>query len=252
MTRFTFRRFALGMIAVPLALGLAACGKSGENGEKLSGDPIETIAPPEGESWTDVVSKTEEGGYQMGNPDAPIKLVEYGALSCSHCADFSEEASAEITENFVASGRVSYELRHFILNPYDIAATLLATCGTTEAVIPLSEQFWAWQPAMFEHVQNAAPEQMRLAENQPPEQRFVTLASISGMDEFFASRGIAADQAAACLADSNKATELVTRTQKASEEHDITGTPTFLINGQKQDINKWSEVKAKLETLGAR
>lgn len=252
MTHSVFRRLALGMIVVPLALGLAACGKGGESGAKLSGDPIETIAPPEGKSWADVVSKTEEGGYRMGNPDAPIKLVEFGALSCSHCAHFSEQASAEIAENFVASGRVSFELRHFILNPYDVAATLLATCGTTEAVIPLSEQFWAWQPTMFENAENADPAQMQLAEKQPPEQRLATLANITGMDEFFAARGIAADQGAACLANSDKASEIVKRTQKASDDYEITGTPTFLINGQKQDINTWSEVKAELESLGAR
>ncbi len=252
MTRLSLRRFLLVALATPLALGLAACGDSADDSGGLSGDMIEKIAPPEGKNWVEIVEKTPAGGFLMGNPDAPIKLVEFGALSCSHCAHFAKEAGEELANTFVASGRVSYELRLFILNPYDVTASLLATCGTTEAAIPLSEQFWAWQPNMFENLDNADPAQMQLAQNQPPEQRFATLAKVTGMDQFFAARGIAADQANACLADTDKATQLVEQTQTDSDEYDITGTPSFLINGRKADVNTWPEIKTRLETLGAR
>jgi len=246
------RKIMFGLLFAPLALGLAACSGDADGDAAKTSDPIPKIAPPEGKSWTDIVEKTEEGGYRMGNPDAPIKLVEFGALSCSHCAHFSEEASAEIAEDFVASGRVNFELRHFILNPYDIAASLLATCGTKEAVIPLSEQFWAWQPNMFQNVQNAGEAQLQAIDSQPPGQRFASFARVTGMDEFFAARGIAADQGAACLADSDKVTEMVDRTRQASEEFGITGTPAFLINGQNAEVNTWPEIKTRLENLGAR
>lgn len=253
MTRPVLRRLLLAAIASPLALGLAACGESGPDGAAApSGDPIAEIAAPEGTTWADTVSKTQEGGYLMGNPDAPIKLVEYGALSCSHCATFAEASSPELRETFVNSGRVSFELRPFMLNAFDIAATLLTTCGANEAVIPLSDQFWAWQPQMFENLQGASQAQMQQIDALPPQQRFPALAQAAGMTEFFAARGISADQASACLSDQSRVQALVDGSERASQDFDITGTPTFLINGQKVEGNTWSAIKTRLEEMGAR
>ena len=66
----------------------------------------------------------------MGNPDAPVKLVEYGSLTCPHCADFAAAGDASRwSRNYVRSGRVSFEYRNFVLNGIDVAATLLARCA---------------------------------------------------------------------------------------------------------------------------
>jgi len=111
------------------------------------------VAPPAGKTWTEVVEVTADGGYRVGNPNAPVKLLEFGALSCSHCAEFSETASKELLGDFVTSGKVSYELRFFMLNALDIPATLLATCGSPEAVVALADQFWAYQKTMFQTLQ---------------------------------------------------------------------------------------------------
>ena len=117
------------LVAVTMALALAACGSKDEGAAATapSGDAIAKIAAPAGQTWADTYTATPEGGYRMGNPDAPIKLVEYGALSCSHCAEFSEASAAELRDDFVASGRVSFEVRFFMLNALDVPATLLAT-----------------------------------------------------------------------------------------------------------------------------
>ena len=252
MTRIHLRRIALALVAAPLALGLAACSKETSGAAAPSGEPIAKIAAPAGKAWTDVVVKTELGGYRVGNPDAPIKLVEYGALSCSHCADFSNKSSAELRDKFIASGRVSYELRLFMLNALDVTGSLLITCGATETVPALAEQFWAWQPEMFQKLQTAGDAQMQAISRQPPATQFAALAKITGMDEFIKARGIAADQAAQCLADTKKATAFADATQKQGAEFEVTGTPTFLINGAKFDGNTWEQVKAHLEKLGAR
>jgi protein-disulfide isomerase len=253
MNRQSLRRLALALTIAPLALGLAACGKSEDKGGgATSGEPIARIAPPAGKAWADVVTKTPEGGYQMGNPDAPIKLVEYGALSCSHCAEFAEKGGPELRDSFVASGRVSYELRLFMLNALDMPAALLVTCGAPEAVPSLSEQFWGWQKTMFDNLQQAGDAQMQAIQAQQPPTSFVSLAKVSGMDQFITQRGIAAPQAAACLADTKKATDLAKQTQDASTKYEITGTPTFMINGEKVPGNTWAEIKPQLETRGAR
>lgn len=241
------RPIALASALLPLALGLAACGDKKADQAPTSGEPVAKVAPPSGRAWTDVVSKTAEGGYRVGNPDAPIKLVEYGALSCSHCAEFSKNASEKLLGDYVGSGRVSYELRYFMLNALDVPATLLATCGTNEAVIPLSEQFWAWQPTLFSNLQAAGDAKLQAASAQP-----ASLAQVAGMTDFFASRGIARDQAAACLADKAKAQALAKQTETASTKYNVTGTPSFFINEAPVGTADWATLETKLQAAGAR
>lgn len=253
MTAAKFGFAPKALVAATMALALVACGKKDEGSAAAptSGEAIAKIAPPAGQNWADTYTATPEGGYRMGNPDAPIKLVEYGALSCSHCAEFSEASAAELRDNFVASGRVSFEVRFFMLNALDVPATLLATCSSPEAALPLAKQFWGWQREMFTNLQ-ANEAALNTAGQLPPEQRFAAIAQAGGMDTFFASRGVAADQAKACLADTAKATKLVEATNKAGQELNITGTPTFVLNGVKLDTNTWEGVKVLLEKAGAR
>ena len=244
---------ALLLAALPLTLGLAACDKKDDaaTGAVASAEPIAKIAAPAGQSWTETFSATPEGGYLMGNPNAPIKVIEYGALSCSHCAEFSEKGFPKLRDEYVASGRVSFELRLFLLNALDMPAVLLATCGSPEAVIPLSEQFWAFQPTMFTNLQRdeAAFQQVNTL---PTDKRFAGIAQLGGMSEFFASRGIAAAQGASCLADTTRATALATRNDQWSKEYDITGTPTFFLNGSKTGAGDWSTLEPLLQKAGAR
>lgn len=252
MNRFRFRQIALGLIAAPLALGLAACGEKKEENAPVSSEPIAPIAAPAGKSWADMVEKTSEGGYRLGNPEAPIRLIEYAALSCSHCAEFAKESFTKLRDDYVASGRVSYELRYFMLNPYDVPASLLATCGSTEAVIPLSEQFWAWQPNMFQNVQALGEERLKAIGEMPPPQQIPAVAQAAGMTEFFASRGISRDQANACLADTARAKALADQTEAATKQFNVTGTPTFILNGSSIGSMGWEALEAKLQQAGAR
>jgi protein-disulfide isomerase len=244
-------RLYLTLALTPLALAACKSEPAAPGSDTPKAEAVTAVAPPAGKAWTEVVSLTPEGGYRMGNPEAPIKLVEYGALSCSHCAEFSETASKELQGQFVASGRVSYELRFFMLNALDVPATLLATCGPPEAVITLADQFWEFQHTMFDNLK-ANEAQFQQAGQLPPNQRFGAIAKAGGMDQFFAARGIAAAQGAACLADANKATALVNATSKAGTEKGITGTPTFFLNGSKLDANSWPTVKLSLQNAGAR
>ena len=198
------------------------------------------------------LTETPEGGYRMGNPDAPIKVVEFASLTCSHCAEFAEAASAELRDNFVASGRVSYELRNFVRDAIDLTAAQLARCGTPESFFPLAEQIFANQMAMFEKAQAAGEPAYKAAMAQPDDKRGPALGELTGLTEFVAARGIARDQANACLANAAEAQALAKMATEQGEKYDIAGTPTFLINGAKNEENTWKTVKAKLETLGAR
>ncbi len=250
--RSSLRSFAIALVVAPLTLGLAACQKDPAEVTAPSGAAIANIAPPAGKLWSDTVVVTPEGGYRMGNPLAPIKLIEYGSLTCSHCADFSEKGSAQLRDNFVASGRVSFEFRNFVRDAIDMTAAQLTQCGAPESFFALTDQAFTNQAAMFERAQAAGQETYGAAMSLPPAKRGPALAELTGLTEFFAARGISRDQANACLLDTAKAEKLAQNTTKQGEELKIEGTPTFLINGQKLDTNTWEGLKVELEKAGAR
>lgn len=251
MTTISLRKLALAAALAPLALGLAACKQDASAPGAPSGEAIAKIAAPAGKAWSDVVSQTADGGYVMGNPEAPIKVIEFGSLTCSHCAEFAEASDAEMRDTFVASGRVSFEFRNFIRDGLDVTMAQLTRCGAPESFFALTHQAFSNQKALFEKVQaNGAA--VESAMNAPVAQRGLAVADAAGLLEFFAARGISRDQAATCLADTAQTTKLVDQTQKYGQQYPIEGTPTFIVNGTKFNGGTWPELKAELERLGAR
>jgi hypothetical protein len=135
----------------------------------------------------------------------------------------------------------------------DVPAVLLATCGNTpETVIPMSEQFWAWQPTMFDNLKAAGQDAMQKVQTMPASQRPPVLARLTGMTEFFAQHGIATDQGATCLGDAAKASALASATDKAGRDFNVTGTPAFILNGRNQDVSSWDALEPLLIKAGAR
>src|SRR5436309_16013442 len=86
----------------------------------LAAPALASAAPQRGHAppavhrdWSLVAVRTPEGGVRIGNPAAPVKLVEYGSITCPHCAAFSAEAAAALRASYVGPGRVSWEYRHY-------------------------------------------------------------------------------------------------------------------------------------------
>lgn len=249
--RTSLRVLVFAAILVPASIGLTACSKD-DKADGLTGAPIAKIAAPAGKNWGETVTATAEGGYRMGNPDAPIKLIEYGSMTCSHCMEFAEQSAAEIRDNYVASGRVSYEFRNFVRDPLDLTISMLTRCGAPEGFFARTDQSFGNTIAMSEKIQATPQQAQQAAMNAPAAQRPMALAQLAGLLDFFAARGVAKEQAAACLANTAEATALAKRTADDAVTYKIEGTPTFLVNGQKIDVNTWALVKAELERRGAR
>ena len=237
--------------AVALAFGLAACGdKKDDSAQTETVSAGKDIPPPAGKQWADIVAETPEMGVVMGNPDAPVKLVEYASYTCPHCADFSAQAS-EPLRKMVGTGRLSYEFRSFLRDPYDLTMALLARCGGAEPFFPLTEQLMANQPAFFAKAQALDPKIAEAALKQPPEQRFVTLGTSTGLIDFAKQRGIAEAKAKQCLGDPKVADGLVNKAQEGAKQYDISGTPTFLLNGKVvEGVAGWEGLRAKLTEAG--
>ena len=247
-------RLAIAAIVAPLMLGLAACKKDdgATPAPTAESSPLPKVAAPAGKAWTDVIDSTADGGTVMGNPNAPIKLVEYGSLSCPHCARLAQEGFAKLTGDYVSSGRVSFEYRSFAIHPIDVPMTMLVNCAPKESFFPLVEQIYG----NFDTLLGGAETQEALANadkamSLPENQRFIAVAAAQGLTPFFAARGISVDQSNTCLSNFAKANEVAAHSKKYGEAG-IDSTPTLFINGGKVEGNTWPEIEAALQRAGAR
>jgi protein-disulfide isomerase len=247
------RRLAFTTLAASAALALTACGSKEDTaagGGAPTGGPVAPVAAPAGQMWSDVVSATPEGGMRMGNPNAPIKLVEYGSLSCPHCAKLSNDGFRSLVDNYVNSGRVSYEFRSFAIHGIDVPLTLLAECGGPGTFFGMVEQLYANQESVMTRAQQGDA-QAQAAANLPRQQQLVAVAQAYGLMDFFSQRGISTDQAKACLANT-AAAEQVAKQAEAAGKAGIDSTPTILINGDKIEAHTWQELEPELKARGAR
>jgi protein-disulfide isomerase len=251
MTQLFARRPLALSLAAPLALALAACGSATETEGSVSGEAIAAIPAPDGSSWTETVTISNEGGYVLGNPDAPIKLVEYASHTCGACAQFASTGKPPLKDTYVASGVVSFEQRNLVRDPIDLTIATLVRCGQKENMQALSDQAWQSLNDIFQNV-NTNQAQYEAAANQPVEQRFVTIAQSAGLIDFFSARGLSADQARSCLADNAAITKIAESSQKQAEELGVNSTPTFFLNGRKLEERSWAQLEPVLQRAGAR
>jgi protein-disulfide isomerase len=249
MNRMPLGRLALVLAVAPLALGLAACGKK-EGGSAATGEPVAKVAPPAGKTWQDVVAKTPAGGYVMGNPNAPIKLVEYGSLSCPHCAKLSNDGFKPLVDNYVNSGRVSYEFRSFAIHGIDVPLTVLARCAPPEAFFGMVEQLYQGQEAMMNRAMQGE-KQAEAAAKLPRPQQMNATADAYGLIDFFAQRGVSTDQARQCLANV-AAADAVAKEAETASKAGVDSTPTLMIDGDKLEAHTWAELEPELKNRGAR
>lgn len=246
-------RSALVLAPFALILALSACGKKDQGADAMpSGKPLAAVPAPAGKSWSDMVKETPEGGIIMGNPDAPVKITEFGSLTCSHCAAFSAEGFPTLRDKYVNSGKVSYELRNYVRDPLDMASALIARCAGPEPFFPLADGLFANQPELFKKAQAIGQDAFKAAMAQAPGERFVTLGGKAGLIDFAMQHGISEDQAKKCLGDATMAEKLAGYVEKANEQYNIEGTPTFLMNGRKLDnVSTWQQLEARLREAGA-
>lgn len=243
------------LFAALAALSLASCGggDAASGGNAAASAPVAAKPAPAGRNWSEIVSKTPEGGYRMGNPDAAIKLVEYGSRTCPTCGAFGQTGQKPLTEQYVMTGKVSYEFRDYLVHgPPDFAPSLLGRCAGTATFFPLLEAMYVAQPQVEAKLadQKATTALQARLQGKPPIQAAQAWADYLGYVDFVKQRGIPEPQARACLAD-QKALDEIVGMMNAGDGAAVTGTPTFILNGQKVDGVSWPEIEAALKRAGA-
>ena len=230
------------------ALLATACnaekGASNSTGPEVTATPV---AAPNNGDWSTIVTKTAEGGFLMGNPNAKVKLVEFGSLTCPHCAEFEETGGKPLVENYVKKGLVSWEFRNFVRDPFDMTATLLSRCGGEATFFGMTRTLFADQKNWIGKVQAADEAQLQALQNMPPAQRFSSIADITELKTFAAQRGVPRAKAEQCLANEQEANQLVQMISDA-QAFNIPGTPAFLINGSLvEKAATWESLEPKIK-----
>ena len=146
----------------------------------------------------------------LGQPDAPITIVEYASLTCPHCAHFAGDVLPQLKKKWIDTGKAKLVMRDFPRDREDLRAQMLARCVAPERYYPLVEMLFQTQESWV------------LAQDwQAALERTVRLA------------GIGKEQFDSCLADKKLEDQVIQSGFAAQHELSVNSTPTFFVNGKK-------------------
>jgi len=231
-----------------MALSLAATLATLVANPAQAAPPKKAPAAPAGRNWNQTVVRTARDSFLLGNPNAPVKLVEYISYTCPHCAHFTQEADALLRLGFIAPGKGSIEVRNFVRDPIDLTVALLTHC------VPPA-QFWQTHLMFLTRQEDWIG--LEMTASQAQRQRWITgplagrtraIANDFKFYDMMASRGVSRAAADRCLADEGLANRLAANTKEAADKDYVEGTPAFMINGLPlAGTASWAALKPQLE-----
>jgi protein-disulfide isomerase len=233
------------------ALALAGCNKKGETPSTAPSNETVTITeakPPPGGTWADVVNATS-AGVMMGNPNAKVKLVEIGSLSCPHCKAFDDEGVPALIDKYVKPGKVSWEFRPYLIHgPIDLAANLIVNCNGYKSFFPLVRSLYKDQQQWMTKIEGAPPDKVQQIQSMPTNQVFIAMASLAGLQDWAVARGVPQAKSNQCLSDQKKIDQQVQISSDVTTQYpDFKGTPSFIINGKMlSDVGSWDKLEPQL------
>ena len=241
------------LAAAMAVLALAGCKKnSSSTGGSAANDTvtITQTTPPPGGTWADVVNQTAEG-YMMGNPNAKVKLIEIASLGCPYCKKFEDEGVPTLIDKYVKPGKISWEFRPYpIHGPIDVAAALIVECNGPKTFFPLSQALYKEQLVWMGKVEATPQDKIAQIQNLPPNQLFVAMASIAGLQDWAAARGVPQAKSSQCLTDQKQIDHQVQVANDVNNQYpDFHGTPSFVLGGKMlaQDVGSWDKLQPQLD-----
>ncbi|MGQ3675890.1 DsbA family protein [Xanthobacter sp. TB0139] len=148
--------------------------------------------------------------HALGNPEAPVTVVEYASLTCSHCADFHNEVLPKLKAKYIDTGKVYFIFREMPFDPVATAGFMLARCMPEDKYLPTVS-------ALFET-------QRSWAFSNDPAAGLRAVAKQAGMNDAAFEK---------CLTDNELAAKVQAGSAYASKELEVRGTPTFFVNGKR-------------------
>lgn len=147
----------------------------------------------------------------LGDPNAKVTVIEYASASCPHCAAFNNTVFPAFKAKYIDTGQVRYVMREILTPPVEVAAAgfLTARCGGKDKYFTILDQIFRHQQELYQ------------------------TGDVQGvLGRAAQTAGLTQAQFNACVFDGNALGALNTRVNTYAKRDEITGTPTFIINGQ--------------------
>ncbi len=200
-------------------------------GGPAGGPAREAATPGAGVAAPDDGWSAEITGFDrvMGDPAAPVTMIEYASFTCGHCADFHLDTLPELKQRYIDQGTLRLVFRDFPLDGLALRAGMLARCAP-------EDRYFAVVDTLFE-----TQEQWITAEDP-----MVALGRIARQI------GIGEDAFEACMIDDELANRIVQQRLTAQERYQVDATPTFIVGGETLSGNQPIEEFSRLiERLGS-
>jgi protein-disulfide isomerase len=176
----------------------------------------------------------EGDDFTIGAAAAPVHLIEYASLTCSHCAAFHEANWTTLKTNYIDTGRVRLTLREILTPPASVSLAMfqLARCDGADA-----NEYFRRVAILFQR-------QRSIFES----------GSMTGVRDILvatgAQWGLSEAQVMAAVTD-QAALERVQRVSDAANQIGVTGTPTFFLNGERVTDPAFNEQTGMTRILDA-
>jgi len=189
--------------------------------------PITAQAAP---NWLATTTLKPDGGHVLGNPQAPVRVTAWISYTCPHCAAFERESDAPLKIGYLASGKVSLEIRHLLRDPVDATVAQLANCGPATKFFGNHSAFMRGQGTWIQPLVSATAAQRQRWTTGDNAARRRAIASDFHLYDIMEKRGYSRPELDRCLADDPLAQRIVTHTVEA-DKLGFDGTPAFALNG---------------------
>jgi protein-disulfide isomerase len=154
----------------------------------------------------------EAGDHVMGDPKAPVTVIEYASMTCPHCADFAMHTFPEVKKQYIDTGKVRWVFRDFPLDQYAVRGSMLAECSG-------NDRYFAIIDILFSSQQNW----IKINDLEGTIAELGKIGRLAGMTE--------ADFKT-CMANQTLLQSIVAERQ-GGEKLGVDSTPTFFVNGTK-------------------
>jgi protein-disulfide isomerase len=186
-----------------LALATAVLGAS-------SLPPFESLAQADTVPTAELMKPDALPEMVMGADNAPVTVIEYASMTCSHCATFQETTFPELKKRYIDTGKVRYIFREFPLDTLAAAAFMLARCAGEKD----NSRYFAMVDTLFRQQRQWAVEK--------PIPPLLAIAKQAGFTE---------KSFDACLANQKVLDGIESVRQRAATTFKVKSTPSFFING---------------------
>lgn len=145
----------------------------------------------------------------IGNIDAPVTIVEYASLTCSHCASFHADTLPVVKEQVIDTGKARLVFRDFPLDRHALDAHVLVRCVAPTKHSAMLDLLFATQDTW--------------ARSQDPQSEF---------DRIGRSAGMTSEAVKSCLNDQSVFDAVIAQRLEGEQKYQIQSTPSFIIGGK--------------------